>query len=111
MTDFINSKRLERTDGNLLLTDVENNLPVYTNGLMRAPAKYRETRFNPAYDTPSVWTREGGFVFNRSVRSVRPIIATYDALFSGYTGSFNSGKRSFKILYESFKEALSSSGV
>lgn len=111
IADIINSNKPEETDGDSLLTDVEKNRPAYTNGLMRATAKYRETRFDPAYDAPSIWTRDGGFVFNETARSVRPITATYDALFSGYTGSFNSGKRIPKILYKSFKEYLSSNHV
>lgn len=98
-------------DGDSLLGEVEVDRPTYTNGINPSPAKYRETRFDPAYDAPSIWTRDGGFVFNETARSVRPITATYDALFSGYTGSFNSGKRIPKILYKSFKEYLSSNHV
>ncbi len=94
-------------DGETLLGRVDRDRPAYTQGIMRPQAKYRETIIDPNYDAPSVWTKNGGFVFNRTNKLALPLTATFDALFSGYTGSFNSSRSSITSLLKSFNHYFS----
>ncbi|MFC7210562.1 sulfatase-like hydrolase/transferase [Natronoarchaeum sp. GCM10025321] len=96
-------------DGRSLLGNINEDAPAYTNGLMRAPFKYRDTAVDPCYNAPSIWTRDGGYVFNDTRKYVRPMTATYDAFVSGYTGSFDGDRhRSVKLLH-TFRQYLASS--
>lgn len=95
-------------DGESLLGDVEPERPTFAQGIMRAPARYRGTSLDPNYDVSSIWTRDGGYVFNDTRKRVRPLTAVYDALRSGYTGSFTSGPSTPKKLFNSFDQYLRS---
>lgn len=95
-------------DGTSLLGDVEPERPTFTQGLMRPPAKYRGTSLDPNYDASSIWTSDGGYVFNDTLRHVRPLTAIYDALRSGYTGAFDSGPSTPRKLVAAFDQYLRS---
>ncbi|WP_265107815.1 sulfatase-like hydrolase/transferase [Halosolutus halophilus] len=96
------------SDGESLLAEIDPNRPAYTQGIMRPQAKYRDTIVDPNYDAPSVWTKNGGYVFNNTNKLITTMTATYDALFSGYTGSFNSDKHISTRLLNSFRHYFSS---
>jgi len=76
-------------DGDSLLGGVDPDRPAYTQGLMRPSERYRGTALDPNYDVPSLWTKHGGYTFNHTSRLALPFTATFDALFSSYTGAFN----------------------
>ncbi|WP_049925906.1 sulfatase-like hydrolase/transferase [Halopiger goleimassiliensis] len=94
------------TDGKSLLSPIEPDRPAYTQGIMRPNESYRDTFMDPNYDAPSVWTADGGYVFNETSTLVLPLTATYDALFSGYTGSFAGGPSTPKRLLNAYRHYL-----
>ncbi|ELY45338.1 sulfatase-like hydrolase/transferase [Natronorubrum bangense] len=94
-------------DGDSLLEVVDADRPAYTQGVMRPQEKYRGTILDPNYDAPSIWTKHGGFVFNDTSKLVLPLTATFDALFSGYTGAFNDSNFRPAVLARALRHYLS----
>jgi arylsulfatase A-like enzyme len=76
-------------DGQSLLNPVSRDRMGYVHGTVHPPAKWRDTRLDPAWQAPSVWTRGGGYVFQESPPVKRLLTAVYDGLSSGYTAAFN----------------------
>lgn len=85
-------------DGESLFGEVAVDRPAYTNGIMRPPDRFRGTIIDPGYRAPSIWTSEGGFVFNETKPYVAPVTAVYDAFFSANTGAFGAGFATKRLL-------------
>lgn len=102
------SKPVIDCDGQSLLTALNPDRPAYTQGVMRPNAKYRDTVLDPNYDASSIWTADGGYVINETSKFVLPLTAMYDALFSGYTGSFGGGQSTPRKLLDTITHYLAS---
>ena len=79
-------------DGQSLLREVSLGRPSYTHGTVHAPEQWRDTRIDPVYEAPSVWTRGGGHVFNETSIPRRVLMSVYDGLHSGYTAAYNADR-------------------
>jgi arylsulfatase A-like enzyme len=79
-------------DGRSLLDPLPSDRRAYVNGTVRPARRWHDTVLDPVYDAPSVWTEDGGYVFARSSLAHRALTATYEALWSGYTGAYNSDR-------------------
>jgi arylsulfatase A-like enzyme len=85
-------------DGQSLLDPITANRSIYTHGTVHPPQKYHDTWIDPAYEAPSVWTHQGGYVFAESSLPKRLLTAAYDSIISGYTAAYNDSRNTLETL-------------
>lgn len=79
-------------DGVTLCDTIPSDRLAYTNGVVRAPERWRDSVLDPIYDAPSVWDPSGGYVFARTTLPKRVFTGIYQSTQSGYTGAYNSSR-------------------
>jgi hypothetical protein len=97
-------------DGTSLLGTVPKQRVGYSNCTVHPPMKWQETILDPIYKGPSIWDKDGGYVFPDISVSKRVFLGIYDAFESGYTSSFNKSKSSLSRLKNTVPSYLANPG-
>ncbi|MFC7058797.1 sulfatase-like hydrolase/transferase [Halovenus salina] len=95
--ESINSSQIH---GRSLFSEIPDNRLGYSHCTVHPPDKWHDSILDPLYSAPSIWDKQGGYVFGESNVIKRLLLCIYDSTKSGYTSSFNKNKNILSTLID-----------